>query len=188
MKTLKFFGLFLLVSLFVITSCQGPKGEPGPPGRDGNANVKSSTVKVKASDWVWDANACNWYLDLEWDAIDYDMVDYGAVLVYMENPGEFYAWHQLPLTLYPNDQYSTTLETVYYDYAVTIYWTNSDLKKHENPCDFYDTDMEFKVVLIDAVSFAKHQNEDLSNYETVKKLFNIVEDEKMFQKFDEDAY
>ena len=186
MKTLKFFTLLFVMSLFAMTSCQGPKGEPGRPGKDGNANVQSGTVVVNAEDWAWDANACNWYLDLEWDAIDYDMVDYGAVLVYMENPGEdFYAWHQLPLTLYPTDQYSATLETVYYDYKVTVYWTNSDLKAHENPCDFYNSDMEFKVVLIDAVLFSKYQNEDLSNYETVKQLFNITSEEKIFQNSSE---
>ena len=173
MKTLRFIGLFLVMSLFAITSCEGPKGDPG---RDGNANVKSGTVVTKAADWEWDKDALNWYVDLEWDAIDYDMVDFGAVLVYMESPGDFYAWHQLPLTLYPNDQYSATLETVYYDYAVTVFWTNSDLQRHENPCRFYDDNIEFKVVLIDAMTFSQYQNEDLSNYETVKKLFNIIEE------------
>lgn len=173
MKTLKSFALFFVITLFAVTSCQGPKGEPG---RDGNANVQSSTVETKAENWAWDENALNWYLDLEWDAIDLDMVDYGAVLVYMENPGEFYGWHQLPLTLYPSDQYSTTLETIYYDYALTIFWTNSDLQKHQNPCDFYNANLTFKVVLIDALTYAKYKNEDLSNYETVKKLFNITEE------------
>ena len=182
MKTLKSIALFLVMSLFTVTSCQGPKGEPGPPGKDGKVNVQSGTVKVSAEDWGWDANACNGYLDLEWDAIDYDMVDYGAVLVYMENPGkDFYAWHQLPLTLYPSDQYSATLETVYYDYALTIYWTNTDLQRHQNPCDFYNSDMEFKVVLIDAALYSKYHNEDLTNYETVKKLFNITAEENLFQ-------
>ncbi len=179
MKTFKNnFSLTLCMCLFmsVLVSCQGPKGEPGAPGRDGNANVRTETVKTTAYDWEWDENACNWYLDLDWDAIDYNMVDYGAVLVYMESPGEFYAWHQLPLTLYPNEDYSTTLETVFYDYALTIFWTNSDLKRHENPCEFYNTNLEFKVVLIDATLFAEHQNEDLSNYETVKKLFNIADE------------
>lgn len=177
MKTLKLSAIFFVMSLFAITSCQGPKGDPG---RDGNANVKSETVVTKASDWNWDANACNWYLDLDWDAIDYDMVDYGAVLVYMKNPGGSNAWHQLPLTLYPDDTYSATLETVYYDYALSIFWTNSDLQQHENPCDFYDTDLSFKVVLIDAVLFSKYKNEDLSDYETAKKYFNITEKENLF--------
>lgn len=181
MKRISILSFVLSMLLLTATSCQGPRGEAGPQGPAGNANVQSSTVVTEASDWVWDANACNWYLDLEWDAIDYDIVDYGVVLVYMENPGESYAWHQLPLTLYPNDQYSTTLETVYYDYALTIYWTNSDLLKHQNPCDFYNTNLEFKVVLIDATVYSEYQNEDLSNYENVKKLFNIQE-KKLFKK------
>ena len=41
--------------------------------------------------------------------------------------------------------------------------------------------MEFKVVLIDAVLYSKYQNEDLSNYETVKQLFNITTEEKIFR-------
>lgn len=172
MKILKSFGL-LLTMMLLVTSCQGPQGEPG---RDGNANVQSATVETKASDWVWDGEACNWYLDLEWNAIDLDMVDYGAVLVYMESPGDFYGWHQLPLTLYPNEQYSSTLETIYYDYGVTVFWTNSDLKQHQNPCDFYNSNISFKIVLIDAVMYSKYKNEDLSNYEVVKQLFNITEE------------
>lgn len=174
MKILKSFILFFVIVLFAVTSCQGPQGEPG---LNGNANVKSETVKTTAADWVWDSDACNWYLDLEWNAIDYDMVDYGAVLVYMENPNDdFYAWHQLPLTLYPNEQYSTTLETVFYDYGLTIFWTNSDLQQHENPCRFYNTNIEFKIVLVDALTYSKYKNEDLSNYETVKELFDITEE------------
>lgn len=176
MKTLKSLGLFLVIALFTITSCKGPKGDPGRPGNDGNANVQSSTVETRASDWLWDGNALNWYLDLEWDAIDVDMVDYGAALVYMENPGDFYGWHQLPLTLYPNDEHSTTLETIYYDFGLTIFWTNSDLQQHLNPCDFYNTNLTFKVVLIDATTYSKYKNEDLSDYETVKKLFNLTEE------------
>ncbi|MBR6774836.1 MAG: hypothetical protein IKM23_03895 [Bacteroidales bacterium] len=172
MKALKSLALLFAITLFTITSCQGPQGVPG---QDGNANVQSATVETIASDWIWDEGGLNWYLDLGWDAIDLDMVDYGAVLVYMENPGEFYGWHQLPLTLYPTDQYSATLETIYYDYGVTIFWTNSDLQQHENPCDFYNTNLTFKVVLIDASTYAQYQNEDLSDYETVKRIFNITE-------------
>lgn len=176
MKTLKKYlalSLSLCLCIILIVSCKGPKGEPG---RDGNANVYSETVKTTAADWSWDTDACNWYLDLEWNAIDYDMVDYGAVLVYMENPNDdFYAWHQLPLTLYPNEYYSSTLETVYYDYALTIFWTNSDMQRHQNPCEFYNTNLEFKIVLLDAFTYSKYQNEDLSNYETVKNLFDITE-------------
>jgi hypothetical protein len=50
---------------------------------------------------------------------------------------------------------------------------------------FYNSDMEFKVVLIDAVLYSKYQNEDLSNYETLKQLFNITTEEKIFQNTSE---
>lgn len=160
------------MALFAITSCEGPQGIPGPPG---NANVQSQTVETISSDWDWDAEACNWYLDLQWDAIDFDMVDYGAVLVYMENPTDFYGWHQLPLTLYANEQYSSTIETVYYDDGLTIFWTNSDLQQHQNPCEFYNANLTFKVVLIDAAMYSKHKDIDFSNYEIVKDVFKLAD-------------
>lgn len=175
MNTFKTVALLFVMALFTMTSCQGPKGDPGVPGHDGNANVQSSTVETTAPDWYWDQNAMNWYVDLQWDQIDFDMVDYGAVLVYMENPGEFYGWHQLPLTLYTTDMYSSTLETVCYDGGLTVFWTNSDLNQHENPCTLYNTNLTFKVVLIDANTYAKYQNEDLSDYETVKELLKLAD-------------
>lgn len=175
MNTFKTAALLFVMALFTMTSCQGPKGDPGVPGNDGNANVQSSTVETTAPDWYWDQNSLNWYIDLEWDQIDYDMVDFGAVLVYMENPNDFYGWHQLPLTVYPTDTYSSTLETLYYDNGLTIFWTNSDLDRHENPCTLYNTNLTFKVVLIDATTYAQHQNEDLSDYETVKELFKLAD-------------
>ncbi len=176
MNNFKTIAFFFVMSLFTMVSCTGPKGEPGPPGHDGNANVQSATVETTAPYWYWDDNASNWYVDLEWDQIDLDMVDYGAVLVYMESPdNNFYGWHQLPLTMYPNASYSSTIETIYYDYGLTLFWTNSDLQAHENPCILYNTNLTFKVVLIDATIYSKYQNEDLSDYATVKKLFNIAD-------------
>lgn len=176
MKTLKSIGLLFTMVLFTMISCRGPKGDPGLPGEPGNANVQSSTVETTAADWTYDQEACNWYLDLEWDAISQDMVDYGACLVYMENPNpDSYGWHQLPLTLYPDTSYSSSIEVVYYDYRLTLFWTNSDLQKHENPCRLYGTNLTFKVVLIGGNLYTKYQNEDLSNYETVKKLFNLAD-------------
>lgn len=176
MSTIRTFTLFFVMSLFTMVSCVGPKGEPGPPGHDGNANVESAIVETTAPDWFWDENALNWFVDLEWDQIDLDMVDYGAVLVYMESPSnDFYGWHQLPLTLYPDESYSSTIETVYYDYGLTLFWTNSDLQQYQNPCTLYNTNLTFKVVLIDANMYSKYINEDLSDYETVKKLFNLAD-------------
>ena len=60
-----------------------------------------------------------------------------------------------------------------------MFWTNSDLQQHLNPCDFYGANMSFKVVLIDATTYGKYKNEDLSKYENLVKLLrqdNVVLD------------
>ena len=161
--------------ILALASCVEGHADPVcPAGPGGNANVVSSTVEVGSNDWVYDANGSCWVLDLSWNEIDVDMVDYGAVLVYFENPNpSVLAWHQLPLTLYPSSLYSSTMETSYYDYGLSVFWTNSDLQQHENPCYLYGSNLTFKIVLIDATVYMDYQDTDFSNYETVKQLFNL---------------
>jgi len=172
--------IFKTLALFVATltlfSCRGPQGPTGPAGQDGNANVQSAKIETKFRDWDWSDEEKNWAIAFDWDAIDLDMVDYGALLVYLENPSpDYYAWHQLPMTLVINESYSTVLETSYYDYGFSIFWTNSDLQKHEDLLrSYYEAeDLMFKVVIIDATSYAAHPDCDYSNYEEVKKTFNL---------------
>ncbi|MCQ2319522.1 MAG: hypothetical protein MJZ90_11500 [Bacteroidales bacterium] len=165
-----------LTSLALLSSCKGDRGPAGPAGQDGNANVQSATIETKFSDWDWSDEAMNWAIAFDWDAIDMDMVDYGAMLVYLENPSsEVYAWHQLPLTMAITDEYSAILETSYYDYGFSIFWTNSDLQKHRDVLQsYYDQEpMMFKVVLIDATSYASHPDIDYSDYEKVANAFGL---------------
>ena len=42
-----------------------------------------------------------------------------------------------------------------------------------------------RVNMVTPVLYSKYQNEDLSNYETVKQLFNITTEEKIFQNTSE---
>lgn len=169
----------ILTSMVLLTSCKGdrgPMGPVGPAGQDGNANVQSATIETRFSDWDWSDEASNWAIAFDWDAIDMDMVDYGALLVYLENPSsDVYAWHQLPLTMVITDSYSAILETSYYDYGFSIFWTNSDLQKHKDVLQsYYDQEaMMFKVVLIDATSYAAHPDCDYSDYNEVKATFNL---------------
>ena len=175
MKTLfrSLTALFICVSVF---SCKGPKGDQGPAGLDGNANVYSAVVETRSDNWKWDSDALNWYVDFDWvDGITPDIVDNGAVLVYMENPNpSYYSWHQLPLTLYVSDNYSSTIETTYYDGGLSLFWTNSDLNQHFNPCNELSTDaLSFKVVAIGGYAFSNNSGCDFSDYEAVKKTFNL---------------
>lgn len=166
----------IFASLVLFASCKGDRGPVGPAGQDGNANVQSATIETKFSDWDWSDEAMNWAIAFDWDAIDMDMVDYGAMLVYLENPSsEVYAWHQLPLTMAITDEYSAILETSYYDYGFSIFWTNSDLQKHRDVLQsYYDQEpMMFKVVLIDATSYASRPDIDYSDYEEVANAFGL---------------
>lgn len=165
-----------LTSMALLSSCKGDRGPAGPAGQDGNANVQSATIETKFSDLDWSDEAMNWAIAFDWDAIDMDMVDYGAMLVYLENPSsEVYAWHQLPLTMAITDEYSAILETSYYDYGFSIFWTNSDLQKHRDVLQsYYDQEpMMFKVVLIDATSYASRPDIDYSDYEKVANAFGL---------------
>ena len=172
MKKLTVICMALLTMAFM-ASCRGPQGPEGPAGHDGNANVKSSTVTVRSSDWYWDNTS--WRVDLEYKAIDANIDDYGAVLVYMDNNN---TWRQLPMTFYYSAvvdgeeyYYSSSLEVSSYEEGVSIFWTENDFYDGYRPDDHV-----FKIVVIAASEFNRRSDVDYSNYESVKKAFQIEED------------
>jgi hypothetical protein len=155
-----------ILSVFVMASCRGPKG---------NANVKSSTVTVRSSDWYWDNTS--WRVDLEYKAINADIDNYGAVLVYMDNNN---TWRQLPMTFYYTDEVngetvycSSSLEVSSYKEGVSIFWTENDFYDGYRPDDH-----DFKIVAIAASEYQRRSDVDYSDYEAVKRAFQIEEDVK----------
>lgn len=167
MKKLRLICLALF-AMFCMASCRGPQGPAG------NANVKSSTVTVRSSDWYWDNNT-SWRVDISYDAINADITDFGAVLVYMDNGS---TWRQLPMTFYYEAQtddgsyalYSSSLEVSSYDKGVSIFWTEND---------FYDgfrpDDHKFKIVVIAASYYNSRSDVDYSNYEAVKAAYQLAD-------------
>lgn len=158
------------VSLLFAASCRGPQG---PAGHDGNANVKSSTVTVRSTDWYWDNTS--WRVDLNYQAIDADITDYGAVLVYMDNDG---TWRQLPMTFYYTDNdengnvlyCSSSLEVSTYDEGVSIFWTENDFYDGYRP-----EEHRFKIVVIAASYFNSRSDVDYSSYEAVKAAYQLAD-------------
>lgn len=155
-----------ILSVFAMASCRGPKG---------NANVKSSTVTVRSSDWYWDNTS--WRVDLEYKAINADIDNYGAVLVYMDNNN---TWRQLPMTFYYTDEVngetvycSSSLEVSSYKEGVSIFWTENDFYDGYRPDDH-----DFKIVAIAASEYQRRSDVDYSDYEAVKRAFQIEEDVK----------
>lgn len=171
MKKLSIICMTLFAMLFAV-SCRGPMGPEGPAGPTGNANVKSSTVTVRSSDWYWDNTS--WRVDLEYKAIDADIDNYGAVLVYM-NSGD--TWRQLPMTFYYSIEedgvayyYSSSLEVSSYEEGVSIFWTENDFYDGYRPDDH-----DFKIVVIAASVFKHRSDVDYSNYEAVKAAYKLAD-------------
>ncbi len=155
---------------------QGPQGPQGPAGHDGNANVASSTVTVKSSDWEWLNQYGQWVVTIDYPAINNNVYNYGAVLVYMDVDG---AWSQVPLTYYYQDlndagelincEASIEVATLN-DGGVRLFWTESDFYGGMRPqtCDF-------KIVAIEATVYSHHPDVDYSNYEAVKAAFQLAD-------------
>lgn len=175
MKKLTFFCMALIAMAFM-ASCRGPMGPEGPvgpagpSGNDGNANVKSATITINTNQWYWDETS--WRVDINYQAIDADIDDFGAVLVYM-NEGE--TWRQLPMTFYyydgdTDEYYSSSLEVSSYQGGVSIFWTESDMWDGYQP-DTHD----FKIVVIAASYYNSRSDIDYSDYEAVKAAFQLAD-------------
>ena len=169
-----------LLAVIAMASCRGPRGPEGPEGpagpagQDGNANVVSSTVTVYPNDWYFDNNT-SWRVDIEYKAIDADIHDYGAVLVYMNQEN---TWRQLPFTFYYSQNlqdgsvgyFSSSLEVSTYEEGVSIFWTENDFYDGYRP-----EQHDFKIVVIAASLYEARSDVDYSDYEAVKRAFQLEE-------------
>lgn len=166
MKKFNVILLILMATVFCL-SCRGPQGPPG------NANVASSNITVRSSDWYWQDPS--WRVDLDFNAITPAINDHGAVLVYMKVSN---TWRQLPMTYFyseidnNNDEhfYASTIEVSYYDKGVSLFWTESDLSNIGAP-----NNAEFKVVVIDALYYSAHPEINYADYEVVKTMFKLAD-------------
>ena len=177
------FMTLLAMALTVSCTKQGPQGPQGPAGNDGNdANVASSTITINYSDWQWvrfftdgEGNERGQYMvTIDYPAINDNVFNYGAVLVYMKVEG---TWSQVPLTYYyyVTDEgqaffYEASIEAATLnDGGVRLFWTESDMW---NVCpDTHD----FKIVAIEASVYANRSDVDYSNYEAVKTAFQLAD-------------
>lgn len=139
---------------------QGPKGEQGPPGEDGNANVTTGTATV--SNWSW--NSPNYWGTMTWSEITQDIVNTGAIFVYMQVGS---SWFQLPYTWYPSSSYSRSYAAIHAVGEVRIRITDSDHGTIPDPGS-----TNFKVVLIESSNLPEI---DFDDYEEVRDYYKIDE-------------
>lgn len=164
-----------IMAIAFMASCRGPQGPIGPAGHDGNANVASSTVTVYANDWQW-VNHCQWMVDIDYPAINDNVFNYGAVLVYMR---EDHVWTQLPVTYYYtfndaqlgllNCEASIEVATLD-DGGVRLFWTESDFWDGMQPGTH-----DFKIVAIEASVYDNRSDVDYSDYNAVKAAFQLAD-------------
>lgn len=97
--------LLLIIGAFMITSCK-KEGSMGPPGADGNANVRSGTVSLTNADWKW---ASSWalttstgsstiystrYADINTELLTQEIADKGSAQVFFKPSND--GWVPLP--------------------------------------------------------------------------------------------
>ena len=164
-----------------MASCRGPMGPEGPQGpagqdgQDGNANVASSTVTIRSNQWEW-VNNIQWMVEIDYPAINDNVFNHGAVLVYMDVDG---AWSQVPLTYYYQDELDTgevincaaSIEVATLnDGGVRLFWTESDFFSGARP-----QTQDFKIVAIEASVYSHRSDVDYSDYNAVKTAFQLAD-------------
>lgn len=152
--------LFLLILAF--SGCR----KEGPPGKDGNANVKSSTITF--SNWSWNSSGYYDYANFTWGAITSDIVNTGGVFVYESNGSG--GWLPLPRTVFLSNNYAQSQRFSYYQGGFTVIVQDSDLTPPANPGTW-----TIKVLAV--ASSVRRANPDLdwNNYEQVKVALGIKE-------------
>ena len=162
-----------ILAVFFMASCRGPQG---PAGHDGNANVASSTVTIYSNNWQWLDQYGQWMVEIDYPAINNNVYNHGAVLVYMDVDG---AWSQVPLTYYYQDvnQDGETINcaasievATLNDGGVRLFWTESDFYDGARPGTH-----DFKIVAIEASVYSHRSDVDYSSYEAVKAAFQLAD-------------
>ena len=161
----------MILAMLAMASCRSSKN---------NANVSSSTVSVYSNDWYWVNENKQWQVQIDYNAINSHVFNYGAVLVYMDVEG---SWSQVPLTYYYQDvlinedgseelincQASIEVATLK-DRGVRLFWTESDFYDGARPGNH-----DFKIVVIDAAAYSNRSDVDYSDYNAVKTAFQLAD-------------
>jgi hypothetical protein len=176
MSSTKFLSTVVLAMAIAFSACKkeavtGPQGEQGPAGtngKDGNANVVSGTVSVTSASWTYDAPSFSYFVNIPSQSITQSVLNTGAVLVYVKVSDNPVVWTQLPITLYLDPTYSSTLEVDTSLNLIQIIWTDSDLTQPNRP-----PALTFKIVVISSTGTLLSSNVNWSDYLQVKESFNL---------------
>ena len=140
----------ILVALF--TNCSKNKY--------GNTDITSDTYVVG---WTFDDPS--YKTQISEPLITQDIIDNGAVMVYMSNGNG--GWIALPCTLPQDATYSSTYSFVLYDGGLTVWKTDTDMLTLDPGTT------TFKVVILSQHGLIQHPDLDLTDYKAVEKELNL---------------
>lgn len=169
MKTI----IYSVLAMILVTSCakDGDTGPQGPPGANGNANIKSVSFSVSPGDWSTygtpgSANHGKYY-QKSIPQITNTIMFTGMVMGYLVN-NDFEG--NLPVTLYPASNYHVQINGFHGvgAYEVGIYQSNLSTPNIVGT-------FSFRVVIADGTLRAMNPDLDWNNYQEVKKRFNFVD-------------
>ncbi|MGA2624940.1 MAG: hypothetical protein ABSF91_13860 [Bacteroidota bacterium] len=176
MKKVLLMACILISFAVIILGCKAEKGDSGPTGPQGNANVKSKTVAVTSSNWVYSTSPNEFAVNITDGDITQDIVDHGMVLVYMSNGSG--AWIPLPIIGYTTGtsggntyDLEYKLSPVYGLSGVTIWYyvvTDPFVWIPANPGS-----QTFKIITVASLAKASVAQVDLNNYEKVKNALHL---------------
>lgn len=132
------------------------KGDQGPSGNDGNANV----IGTNSIDVVWTLDGSYFTSIITVPAITPDIVDYGLVQVFILYGNE---WWSLP----DNNGINSTIFG-FSDGYVSLINSNSD-----GSTPAYPSHSTFRIVVISASKKAANPNVNWDNYKEVKIALNL---------------
>jgi hypothetical protein len=155
------------ISLFGTSCKKGDTGPAGKDGKDGNANVQSTTWSVNTSAWVSGSNY--WYVDIPVSALTSS--NHGSASVeafFSTNSG--INWYAIPYTaVYTTGNYFMGFATGVG--TVEIQWTHNTSGNGSDPNTFFGATCQFKIVVIPAA--LKKPGINTHNYNELKTAYNL---------------
>lgn len=154
----------VIVLFFIGCTKEGPPGPKGDPG-----TINMSAYYFNATSWSLNSNS-DWYNSIGIPALTADNIDDAAVMVYFKVAT---AWRALPYT----EVNTTNYFMGFYHYVgtVDVLWTYNGIGSGSDPNDYYNTNVQYKIVVIPASQRRANPDLDWSDYEAVKQRFNLIE-------------
>lgn len=156
----------IVLSLFLNSCKKGDTGPAGENGKDGNANVTTTTFQVNTSAWM--NGSSYWYVDIPVPSLTSTNHGSAAVQVFFStNSGV--NWYAVPYTAVASTNYFMGFAT---GIGVTeIQWTYNGVGNGNDPNTFFGATCQFKIVVIPPAMIKKGVN--YNDYSELKAVYNL---------------